>query len=63
MTCQGDNTNSGNRGKIADALTGFMWSLKRVVFHNSILNKATASSNANASNVLTSTPSHVAKCE
>ena len=64
MTFQGDKTNnSSNRGKIADALTGFMWSLKRAVFHNSILNKTTGSNNNSASNVVTSTPSHVAKCE
>ena len=52
-----NNSSGGNRGKIAEALNGFLWSLKKAVFHNSILNKA------NVATAVASTPSHVAKCE
>ena len=51
-----DSSNK-NRGKIAGALNGFIWSLKKAVFHNSILNKA------NVTTTVASTPSHVAKCK
>ena len=54
-----NNSSGGNRGKIAEALNGFLWSLKKAVFHNSILNKA---ANVTTTTVA-STPSHVAKCK
>ena len=52
-----NNSSGGSRGKIAEALNGFLWSLKKAVFHNSILNKA------NVTTAVASTPSHVAKCK